>query len=153
MTTSSPFRRHELAVDEITTAAPPERVFAVLSDRNQYQHWVVGTEHTTEGEGDWPQPGSTLRYTIAGPLKLSNRTVVKAVAAPHRLELRAKAGPMPDADITLDLIPEAGGTRIRMHERPANKVVSVLTGPLGHFALSRRNQEALERLRRLAESA
>lgn len=140
-----------MAVDEITVAASPERVFAVLSDRNQYQNWVVGTETTTEGEGDWPAVGSTLRYTVAGPLKLSNRTVVRAVDAPHRLELRAKAGPMPDADITLDLIPDGGGTRVRMHERPANGVVNVLAGPVGHFALSRRNQEALDRLRKLAE--
>ena len=141
-----------MAVDEQHIDAPPERVFAVLSDRTQYQNWVVGTEHTAEGEGDWPQPGSTLCYTVAGPLKLSNRTVVKDVDEPHRLELRAKAGPLPDADITLDLIPEGAGTRVRMHERPANTVVNALAGPLGHFALSRRNQEALSRLRRLAES-
>jgi uncharacterized protein YndB with AHSA1/START domain len=141
-----------LAVDEIKIAATPERVFAVLSDRTQYQNWVVGTETTAEGEGDWPAPGSTLVYTVAGPLKLSNRTVVKEVLEPHRLELKAKAGPMPDAAITLDLIPEGAGTRVRMHERPANGVVNALMTPAGHFLLSRRNQEALDRLRRLAES-
>jgi len=141
-----------LAVDEITVNAAPERVFAVLSDRTQYQHWVVGTETTSEGEGDWPEPGSTLRYTVAGPLKLSNRTVVEAVHAPHRLELRAKAGAFPDALITLDLVPEGAGTRVRMHERPASGLANVLAGPIGHFALSRRNREALDRLRRLAES-
>ena len=140
-----------MAVDEITVNAPPERVFAILSDRDQYQNWVVGTETTMDAEGDWPEVGSTLRYTVAGPLKLSNRTVVRAVDEPHRLELRAKAGPFPDADITLDHYPENGGTRVRMHERPANGVVNVITGPLGHFALSRRNQEALSRLRDLAE--
>lgn len=141
-----------MAVDEIYVNAPPERVFAVLSDRTQYQNWVVGTEDTTEAEGDWPEVGSTLRYTIAGPVKLSNRTVVEAVDAPHRLELKAKAGPFPDASITLDLVPEGAGTRVRMHERPASGVVNVLTGPVGHFALSRRNREALDRLRTLAES-
>lgn len=141
-----------MAVDEIHIAAPPERVFAVLSDRTQYQNWVVGTEATAEGEGDWPAVGSTLRYTVAGPLKLSNRTVVEAVGEPHRLELKAKAGPMPDAAITLDLVPEGGGTRVRMHERPANRLVDLLATPVGHWAISRRNQEALGRLRRLAES-
>lgn len=141
-----------MAVDEIHINRPPERVFAVLSDRTQYQRWVVGTEQTHEAEGDWPEVGSTLRYTVAGPLKLSNRTVVRAVDAPRRLELRAKAGPFPDADITLDLYPEDGGTRVRMHERPASGVVNALTGPIGHFALSRRNREALDRLRSIAES-
>jgi uncharacterized protein YndB with AHSA1/START domain len=141
-----------MAVDEIYVNAPPERVFAVLSDRSQYQNWVVGTEDTMEAEGDWPEVGSTLRYTVAGPLKLSNRTVVEAVDAPHRLELKAKAGALPDVAITLDLVPEGSGTRVRMHERPVNGLVNVVTGPVGHFALSRRNQEALDRLRKLAES-
>lgn len=141
-----------MAVDEITIAAPPERVFAMLSDRTKYQHWVVGTEHTTEGEGDWPAPGSTLIYTVAGPLKLSNRTVVKAIQEPHRLELQAKAGPFPDASITLDLIPEGAGTRVRMLERPVNAAANALLGPIGHHLLSRRNQEALDRLRKLAET-
>ena len=141
-----------MAVDEIKIAAAPERVFAVLSDRDQYQNWVVGTETTTEGEGDWPAVGSTLLYTVAGPLKLSNRTVVEAVQEPHRLELKAKAGPFPDAMITLDLIPEGAGTRVRMHERPANAAANALMGPVGHHLLSKRNQEALDRLRRLAES-
>jgi uncharacterized protein YndB with AHSA1/START domain len=141
-----------LAVDEIRISAPPERVFAVLSDRDCYERWVVGTEQTTQGEGDWPAPGSTLRYTVAGPLKLSNRTVVRSVHAPHRLELRAKAGPLPDADITLDLVPHASGTLVRMHERPASGLVSLLAGPLGHYMLSRRNRVALDRLRRIAET-
>ena len=141
-----------MSVDEIRIAAPPERVFEVLSDRDCYERWVVGTEQTTEGEGDWPAPGSTLRYTVAGPLKLSNRTVVRAVQAPHRLELRAKAGPLPDVDITLDVLPDSHGTRIRMHERPASGVVNVLAGPLGHFVISRRNRVALDRLRRIAET-
>lgn len=141
-----------MAVDEITVNAPPERVFAVLSDRTQYQNWVVGTETTMEAEGDWPEVGSTLRYTVAGPLKLSNRTVVEAIDEPHHLELRAKAGPLPDAAITIDLVPEGAGTRIRMHERPANGLVNVVAGPVGHFAISRRNQEALDRLRCLVES-
>lgn len=141
-----------MAVDEITVNAPPERVFAVLSDRTQYQSWVVGTESTMQEEGDWPEVGSTLCYTVAGLLKLSNRTVVEAVDEPRHLELKAKAGPLPDAAITIDLVPEGAGTRIRMHERPANGLVNVLAGPLGHLALSRRNQEALDRLRRLAEA-
>jgi uncharacterized protein YndB with AHSA1/START domain len=140
-----------VAVNEIHTDVPPERVFQVLSDRRCYGDWVVGTEATMEGEGDWPMPGSTLRYTTAGPIRLSNRTVVRAASPPHRLELRAKAGRMPDIDITIDVLKEARGTRIRMHERPANSVINILAGPVGHYALSRRNQTALQRLRQIAE--
>ncbi len=141
-----------MAVDEIHVRTPPERVFAVLSDRRKYGEWVVGTDTTHPSEGDWPEPGSMLCYTTAGPVKLSNRTVVLKADAPRRLELRAKAGPLPDVDITIDVLPENGGTLVRMHERPTSGVVNVLTGPLGHFALSRRNQAALDRLRRIAET-
>jgi uncharacterized protein YndB with AHSA1/START domain len=141
-----------LAVDEIHVNARPEDVFAVLSDRRKYGEWVVGTEVTVEAEGDWPEPGSALRYTLAGPLTLSNRTVVLRADPPHRLELRAKAGPLPDALITIDVYPEGDGARVRMHERPAHPLINLLATPLGHFLLSRRNKVALDRLRRLAEA-
>lgn len=141
-----------MAVDEIHVAAAPARVFAVLSDRRRYGDWVVGTERTVEGEGDWPQPGSSLIYRTAGPIALSNRTIVRGVVAPSRLELRAKAGPMPDVDITLDLLEEGDGTLVRMHERPTSKAVNWLMLPIGHSLLSRRNRVALDRLRRIAES-
>jgi uncharacterized protein YndB with AHSA1/START domain len=141
-----------MAVDEILTSAPPQRVFAVLSDRRRYGDWVVGTETTVAGQGEWPAPGSTLVYQTAGPVKLSNRTVVCSVEPDRRLELRAKAGLFPDALITIDLLPRSPGTRIRMHERPASRAVSVLATPIGHFLLSRRNRVALNRLRRIAES-
>ena len=141
-----------MAVDEIHVRTAPERVFEVLSDRRKYGQWVVGTDTTQASEGDWPEPGSTLCYTTAWPVKLSNRTVVLKADAPRRLELRAKAGPLPDVDITIDVLPENGGTLVRMHERPTSGVVNVLTGPVGHFALSRRNKMSLDRLRRIAET-
>lgn len=141
-----------MAVNEIHIDASPERVFEVLSDRRRYGDWVVGTEATTEGEGDWPAPGSSLLYTVGGPIKLANRTVVRRVEAPHRLELRAKTGPLPDVDITIDVLDEVTGTRVRMHERPTSDLVNLLAGPLGHLALSRRNEVALGRLREIAEA-
>ena len=74
-------------------------------------------------------------------------------APPHRLELVAQApGPLPSASITLELAHEGSGTRVTLDERPAQPLLDLAIGPLGHFALDQRNRVALRRLKKLAES-
>lgn len=140
-----------MAVNEVFVRAAPEEVFAVLRDPTRYGDWVVGTEKTVPGDGRWPEPGSDLRYSTAGPIRLRDRTIVVHADEPRRLVLRSKASPLPDADIVIDVAAEGDGTRVRMEERPAHPVVNLLLGPLGHFLLARRNHVALARLQRLAE--
>jgi hypothetical protein len=101
--------------------------------------------------GDWPEPGSALRYSTAGPLSLRNETVVLAADEPSRLVLRTQAGPFPDGEVVLEILPEDGGSRVRLQEGAAHPLVNLLLGPLGHYALARRNDIALGRLRRIAE--
>lgn len=138
--------------DTITVAASPERVFEVLSDPYSYGHWVVGTRRILGHDGPWPQPGSSLRYDAGiGPLRMRDRTIVLAADPPHRLELIAKARPLPDASITLEVQPAAGGSEVTLIEHTANPVLRIVMGPLGHLALSARNQVALRRLKRMAE--
>ena len=48
-----------MARTSIHVSAPPEAVFAVLSDPYTYEHWVVGCKRIRGVEGDWPQPGAT----------------------------------------------------------------------------------------------
>ena len=141
-----------MSVSEIHVAAPPERVFDVLRDRTLYGEWVVGTASTTPDEGEWPEPGSALRYTVAGPIPLSDRTVVLAADEPRRLELHTRAGHLPDGRIVLEVRPEGSGSRVRMEERPAHLLFHLLAGPVGHWVLARRNDIALHRLRRLTEA-
>lgn len=141
-----------MAVNEIVVHATPEEVFGVLSDRTLYGDWVVGTERTMDGLGRWPEPGSELRYRTAGPVGLSDRTVVIDVDEPHRLRLKTRAWFGPDADIDIRLTEEGGDwTRIRLEERPAHPLVNALLSPVGHALLALRNAEALRRLQRLAE--
>ena len=140
-----------MAVNEILVRAEPEDVFAVLRDRTRYGDWVVGTERTMRGSGRWPQPGSDLRYRIAGPIGLSDRTIVVDADEPRELRLKTKAWFGPDADIVISLAEEDGGTRVRLEERPAHPLLNVLLGPLGHQLLHLRNAEALRRLQRIAE--
>jgi hypothetical protein len=140
-----------MAVTELVVHATPEEVFAVLCDRTRYGDWVVGTERTMRGEGRWPEPGSELRYRVAG-LGLSDRTVVLEADEPRRLRLKTRAWFAPDVDIDIELEAEGGDwTRVRLDERPAHPLVDKLMGPLGHYLLGLRNAEALRRLQRIAE--
>jgi uncharacterized protein YndB with AHSA1/START domain len=141
-----------MARDSVVVAAAPERVFEVLSDPFAYGHWVVGTRQVLGAHGPWPQPGSSLSYDAGfGPLRVRDRTVVLAAEAPHRLELLAKARPLPDTAITLEVRPAPGGSEVTLVEHPANPLLRLGIGPLGHFAVSLRNRLALRRLKRLAE--
>jgi uncharacterized protein YndB with AHSA1/START domain len=140
-----------MAVSETHVAATPDEVFAVLSDRTRYGDWVVGTQKTVPAHGDWPEPGSALRYSTVGPLPLRDETVVLAADEPSRLVLRTKAGPFPDGEVVLEILPEDGGSRVRLQEGVANPVLNLLLGPVGHFLLARRNDIALGKLRRIAE--
>ena len=142
-----------MARTEIVIDAPPQRVFAVLSDPGAYGEWVVGTRAIHGADPEWPAPGSALRHSVgAGPLVLSDRTYVVDSEPPVMLELRAQARPLPSAKVTLWLQPEGDGTRVTMIESPSRRALSALLGPLGHLALSLRNREALRRLRDLCRA-
>jgi hypothetical protein len=84
-------------------------------------------------------------------LRIKDETVVIAASAPHWLELRARARPFPSARIKFELRPEGEGTRVTMVENVDNALLNVLAGPMTHFAMRLRNQEALRRLKALAE--
>jgi hypothetical protein len=76
---------------------------------------------------------------------------VERSRAPVMLELQARARPLPSARVRLHLRPEGEGTRVVMIEDPANRLLNVLAGPLGHAMIRLRNVESLRRLKALAE--
>ena len=142
-----------MARSTVHIGAPPDRVFEVLSDPFSYGHWVVGTRQVLGTEGPWPESGASLRYEAGlWPLRMRDRTIVLGAQPPRRLELLAKASPLPDAAITLEVRPAAGGSEVTLHEHPANVFLRIAIGPLGHMALAARNNRALRRLKRLAEA-
>ena len=87
----------------------------------------------------------SVRSTVA------DRTSVLTVQEPELLELLARASPLPPARVRLQLIPQGDGTRLRMEEEPASRLLSILLGPVGHRLLWLRNVRSLRRLRDLAE--
>lgn len=141
-----------MARNDTYIAAPPSRVYAVLSEPDGYGHWVVGSREIHTADGDWPAVGSKFEHTSGPPvLGPNDHTEVTDTVAPVMLELHARTGPYPSARVTLYLQPEGEGTRVTMIEDPASPALNVLIGPLGHGLIKLRNVESLRRLKELAE--
>jgi uncharacterized protein YndB with AHSA1/START domain len=143
-----------MAHNEIHVAAPPEAVFAVLSDPRSFARWVVGSREIRAADPGWPAPGTTFDHAVgAGPFLLSDSTTVQTSEPPHLLRMLVRARPLTQAVVTLQIQPEAGGSRIVMDEHAADRRSLILFNPLGEPLVRVRNAESLRRLRRLAEGA
>jgi NAD(P)-dependent dehydrogenase (short-subunit alcohol dehydrogenase family)/uncharacterized protein YndB with AHSA1/START domain len=144
-----------MATNRVHVAATPEEVFAVLSDPERYPEWVVGAAGVRDHDEEFPAVGSRFHHEVgAWPLNLKDHTEVVEVEPPRRLVLKAKARPLGTAVIELDLEQRAGGTAVRMEERPGDRFTSILAGnPVFDTVLRIRNAEALARLKRVVEGA
>lgn len=142
-----------MASNRVHIDASPEEVFAVLADPDRYPEWVVGAAGIRGQDGEFPAVGSRLHHEVGTwPLNLNDHTEVVEVDPPKRLVLKAKARPLGTARIELELQASAGGTELRMEERPGDRLTSLLAGnPVADTALRLRNAEALARLKRVAE--
>ncbi|MFI6088381.1 SRPBCC family protein [Streptomyces sp. NPDC051218] len=100
-------------------------VWAVLADGSRYGDWVVGTSDSEPREGDWPEVGSSITYTVrVGWRTLSGRTTVRRCEEPGILELEADSGWLGAARIALDVRPWGEYALVIVDEHP-------LTGPGG----------------------
>ncbi|GAB3106420.1 SRPBCC family protein [Streptomyces calidiresistens] len=143
-----------MAVRPVLIRRSPRVVWEVLSDRRCYAEWVVGTREARPSHGDWPEPGSALRYEMGvGRWRLPGRTVVRVCEPGKRLELEAEAGRLGTARIALELRPWGEDTLVIVDEHP-------LTGPGGrlHNALSeallhQRHRRMLRNLASVVEAA
>ena len=141
-----------MARTEIFVDASPNDVFEVLSDAERYASWVVGAREIRAVSSNWPAPGAAFAHTVGRPpLAIADETVVLHARPPVRLQLSARARPLPSARITFDLQPDGHGTRVTMVEDAASAALNVLAGPLIHAAIRARNRESLRRLKALVE--
>jgi uncharacterized protein YndB with AHSA1/START domain len=134
--------------------APPEAVFAVLSDPASYDRWVVGAKEVRDADASWPARGSRLHHTIgAGPIGLDDSTSVLASDAPRHLRLRARGRPLGIALVDFELAPERGGTRVQLREWIADPwfvaAFNLILDPL----IRVRNAETLRRLNDVVTSS
>lgn len=142
-----------MARNRVHIHAEPEAVFAVLSDPDCYPAWVVGADTIRDYDEEFPAVGSRFHHKVGpGPLNIRDHSEVIEVDPPNRLVLKAKARPLGTATIEIDLRESAGGTEVRMQERPGDRLTSLFVGnPVADTALRLRNAEALTRLKRLVE--
>ena len=142
-----------MSVTTIEIAASPEQVWAVLAHAESYGEWVVGTNETSRADESWPQPGSVLEYELGiGPLTVGDRTVVVQADPPRLLVLRAEMDRLGSVSIRLELEPVGAGTRLTIDEEPIEGIAETLHTRLSDALLAYRNEEALRRLKRLAEA-
>ncbi|HEX5017928.1 MAG TPA: SRPBCC family protein, partial [Actinomycetes bacterium] len=89
--------------------APPTSVAEVLSNGWLYATWVVGASRIRGVDLHWPQEGSSIAHSVGlWPALLSDRTFVVAEDLPRRLELRARALPVGQADVVITIDPADG---------------------------------------------
>lgn len=135
--------------------APPERVFAVLSDGWSYSDWVVGTAHIRGVDPGWPEPGTKLYYQAGlWPLTLSDTTLVLESQPPARLVLRPRLRVLGELTVCFDLAPvDTDATRVTMAEHIEQGPVRWVWTKAYDLAMHTRNVETLRRLADLAERA
>lgn len=140
-----------MAVNQVVIAAPPERVYELLSDAPRYAEWVVGAKAIRAADETFPAPGSRFQHTVGvGPLEIRDATTVLEAEAPRNLVLRAGLGRLGAARVTLVLQPAGDGTRVVMQERGERGPLR-LAERLGSLAFRGRNFLSLDRLKRMAE--
>ena len=141
-----------MSVNETYVDAPPEDVYGVLAEPERYGDWVVGASRTSDGDGDWPEPGSTFDH-VQGFLGIGwpDKTSVVSANPPRTLVLEAHLRPFAINKVELRLSPRGRGTKLVMVEYPTGGFAARLPRPLVDAAFKLRNIESLRRLRKLAE--
>ena len=137
----------------LEVGAPPDRVFAVLTDAWLLPVWVVGATHIRDVDDNWPEPGSMVHHQVgAWPLAISDVTAVVECTPPTRLVLQGRAWPFGEVYIELTVEPQGAGSHVTMGEAPSYGAARILDNPLQRWVLSRRNRECLQRLRSMVEN-
>lgn len=129
------------------------RVWEVLCDGWLYPLWVVGAARMRDVDENWPQPGARLHHSVGvWPAMINDTTEVRAVEAPHRLELRARAWPMGEAFVGITLTQRGDDqTTITMEEHAVKGPSTLIPSSIESRMLDMRNREALLRLALIAE--
>ncbi|MFD7511323.1 SRPBCC family protein [Streptomyces sp. NPDC059853] len=141
-----------MAVRHRLIARPPAAVWDILSDPVRYAAWVVGTRESAPAEGEWPEVGAALSYTVRlGGKDLHGRTTVRRCEPPRALELEADSGPLGTARIALDIRPWGEETLVIMDEHPLRGLGGTLHNAVLDALQQLRHRGMLNRLAHLVE--
>jgi uncharacterized protein YndB with AHSA1/START domain len=133
-------------------AAPPDAVWAELSDGWCYAAWVVGTIKIRAVDEDWPAVGSKLHHAVgAWPVELKDESQVTACEPGHRLVLAARGWPFGEASVDITVTAERNGSRLDIAEEPESGPGAWLNNRVVDAVGKLRLDEMLQRLTRLVE--
>lgn len=128
-------------------------VFRVLADGWLYPSWVVGASRMRDVDETWPRAGSALHHSVGvWPFLIDDSTRSSVWSPPHRLELRARAWPVGEASVVIE-VKETGEETcvVRIREEVRRGRARAIPRPLLEPVIRWRNAETLHRLAYLAE--
>ncbi|MDA1296726.1 MAG: SRPBCC family protein [Chloroflexi bacterium] len=140
------------------TSAPPEAVFAVLSDLAQMPSWANGVQSAQWEDGSDLRPGGRFNLKYRYSRRVSDITMeVTAVEPGVRLEYHTVEGPYP-IEAKFTLAGAADGTAVTYGQKalPDSKLASIaflLTGWIAKRMLRKQLRKDIEKLSALAKSA
>jgi uncharacterized protein YndB with AHSA1/START domain len=131
-----------------TIPAPPDDVYAVLSDPDSYPDWLVGADRMRAVDPDFPKPGTSFHHSVGpgGPLTIDDRTESVAAEPNRHLGLMVHAGPF-HGRVDFRRSADGSATRVRLTEQPTGPLA--LLTPLVRPSLAGRNKASLMKLRTL----
>ncbi len=137
-----------------TIAAPPERLWELVSDTSRYAEWVAGTAAVSRTDGPARQ-GSTYDEInpIVGPWRAKTRWTVVEFDPPHRQVHRTDDIPLASEFLVMiDLAPSGDGSEVTITLRAKSSL-----GALGASTLrvlkSQTRKDNERTVRNLAELA
>ncbi|MFJ2092690.1 SRPBCC family protein [Streptomyces sp. NPDC087901] len=143
-----------MAVRHRLIESPVEDVWAVLADGTRYGDWVVGTSESRPEDGEWPQIGSSITYTIqVGPWSVAGSTVVRRCEAPGVLELEVDSGWLGTARIALEVRPWGENALVTIDEHPLRGPAGKLHNTAVDALIQLRHRSMLARLAATVEKA
>lgn len=143
-----------MAVRHQLIKRPRDDVWSVLADRDLYSRWVPGTSGSHAGEGDWPEEGSDLRYSVrVGPWTLNGSTVVREAEPPDRLALEIDSGLLGTARIDIEVRRWGQDSLVIADEHPLTGASGLLHNAAVDAVMQVRHRHMLARLAKVVEGA
>jgi uncharacterized protein YndB with AHSA1/START domain len=141
-----------MSENECLIDASVEDVFAILADGWSYAAWVVGASRIRDVDTSWPEAGCRIHHSVgAWPFLLDDTTISLEYEPRRRLKLRVRAWPAGHGEVEFRATETPTGCRLVMTEQATSGPISLLPSAAADLILHPRNEEALRRLKLLAE--
>ncbi len=136
----------------IAIAAPPERVFAYLTEPNHLVRWIGGLKKSEPLTSDGLRVGARSRETVEeNGRRMEMETVVTRLEPGRLLEVQINAG-MFEAKNRFELTHEAGVTRVVQTLEAQYRGAARLIAPFLKGSVQKKLDTDLARLRDVVES-